>query len=304
MNLPKISIVIPSYNQGNFIEDTLCSVLDQNYPALELIVIDGGSTDATLEILKRYEDKLAYVVSEPDRGQTHAINKGLEKITGELWSYLNSDDLLLPGSLKTIADVYKATSAPWIAGISEMFDENGGRGYIRPIMPDSKFNYLAPWNRNGNYFLPCSNVSFMSKEVISKIGLFDESLHFSMDIEYYIRAIFEAGYVPCFVDNLLGKWRWHNESKTMTKGLTYAFRQDEITIAELYKKYLPSSEQKFLQKEIIDQKKSVFLRKLSFEYSQGIPLHHLIKGVVKHPRLLGFRPWYGSIRRSLWRGIF
>src|SRR5689334_12435479 len=109
MSFPKISIVIPSYNQGNFIEETLCSVLDQNYPGLELIVIDGGSTDSTLEILDRYKERLAYISSEPDRGQTHAINKGLKKISGELWSYLNSDDLLLPGSLMAVAKAYEKT---------------------------------------------------------------------------------------------------------------------------------------------------------------------------------------------------
>src|SRR5438309_6203079 len=101
---PRITIVTPSYNQGRFLEETIRSVLLQGYPNLEYMVIDAASTDESVEIIRKYERWLAYWVSEKDRGQTHAINKGLAKATGEIFSYLNSDDLLAPGALAAVAE--------------------------------------------------------------------------------------------------------------------------------------------------------------------------------------------------------
>ena len=103
---PRITIITPSYNQGQFIEETIQSVLNQGYPNLEYIIIDGGSTDQTVEIIKRYAAQIAYWVSEPDRGQTHAINKGLAQATGEILAYLNSDDYYLPGALHAVAKYF------------------------------------------------------------------------------------------------------------------------------------------------------------------------------------------------------
>lgn len=102
----KISVITISYNQGEYIEETLLSVFNQNYENLEYILIDGGSTDNSLEIIKKYEDKITYWVSEPDKGPTDALNKGFEKATGEILYYLNSDDIICPGSLAYFNDVY------------------------------------------------------------------------------------------------------------------------------------------------------------------------------------------------------
>jgi glycosyltransferase involved in cell wall biosynthesis len=99
MNLPKITIITPSYNQGEFLEDTFRSVLDQNYPNLEYFVVDGGSTDNSVDIIKRYTEHFDWWVSEKDRGQSHAINKGLERATGDIVTWLNSDDFFYPGAL-------------------------------------------------------------------------------------------------------------------------------------------------------------------------------------------------------------
>src|SRR5688572_11561284 len=101
--LPSITVITPSYNQGRYIEETIDSVLSQGYPSLEYIVIDGGSADNSVEIIRKYEPYLAYWVSEKDRGQAHAINKGLARSTGELWNWSNSDDVLAPGALHRVA---------------------------------------------------------------------------------------------------------------------------------------------------------------------------------------------------------
>ena len=100
---PKITVVTPNYNYGHYLEETIRSVLLQGYPNLEYIIIDGGSTDNSVEIIKKYESYVTYWESKPDRGQTHAINKGLERATGEIFNWINSDDILMPGALLAIA---------------------------------------------------------------------------------------------------------------------------------------------------------------------------------------------------------
>src|SRR5438132_9480052 len=121
---PKISIVTPSFDQGRFIEETIRSVLDQNYPNLEYLIIDGGSTDQTIDIIRKYEKQLSYWESEKDRGQVHAINKGLARATGGICAFLNSHDVYLPGTLATVAKYFdEHPKAEWICGDTQMFGE-------------------------------------------------------------------------------------------------------------------------------------------------------------------------------------
>ena len=126
MNYPKISIVTPSYNQFEYIEETILSVIQQNYPNLEYIIIDGGSTDGSIEIIKKYEKYLSYWISEPDTSHANALNKGFAKSTGEIMAWINSDDKYFPWSFNTIAEVYSQNpDVLWTVGAYSNIDENG-----------------------------------------------------------------------------------------------------------------------------------------------------------------------------------
>jgi glycosyltransferase involved in cell wall biosynthesis len=147
---PKISIITASYNQGKFIEKTILSVLDQNYPNLEYIIIDGGSTDESVEVIKKYADRLAYWVSEKDNGQYDAINKGFAKSTGEILAFLNADDLYLPWTLNTIASIFKhRKEIDWVTSLVPL--QINGEGIIASIgniNPISKRAFLE------GYYIP------------------------------------------------------------------------------------------------------------------------------------------------------
>src|ERR1043165_8570399 len=133
MNLPKITIITPSYNQGEFLEDTFRSVLEQNYPNLEYFVVDGGSTDASVDIIKRYADHFDWWVSEKDRGQSHAINKGLERATGDIVTWLNSDDYYPPDILHFVAQMFDDPNVHLINGDCEIIDGEGK--FVRVVQP-------------------------------------------------------------------------------------------------------------------------------------------------------------------------
>ena len=301
MSWPKISIIVPSFNQGQFLEETLRSVLDQNYPALELIVMDAGSTDGSAEILRRYSDRLAYWESQPDRGQSHAINKGLERCTGEVWAYLNSDDLLCPGSLARLGELFRDPATDWVGGVSAIFDDKGERGAVTPQPPKVVKEMLTPWNRSIEHVFPCSNVNFMRRTIYERLGGFDESYHYSMDMEYYTRAVF-AGYLLRRIPDALGRWRWHAESKTVREGRTYRFLEEELRIARVYAERLAPSDCAALKTEIAQHARWFSVRRALHENPTGPrwrKLCRLFTDVAGQPSLLLFRPWWGAVRQQL-----
>jgi glycosyltransferase involved in cell wall biosynthesis len=297
----RISIIVPTFNQGQYIEATLRSVLDQDYPGLELIVMDAGSTDGTLEILRRHSDRLAHWESAPDRGQSHAINKGLARATGDVWSYLNSDDLLCPGSLERVARIFKDPAIDWLAAVSTIFEENGDRGEVRPQSGASAKEILTPWNRSVEYVFPCSNVCFMRRSVYERIGGFDESYHYSMDMELYTRARF-AGYLMHTIPDVLGRWRWHAESKTLREGRAYRFLEEELRIAELFADRLSAADRARVLKEAAEQRRWFLVRRALHENAEGSrwrKLGRLLTDTLTHPSLLTFRPWLGAVKKQV-----
>lgn len=187
---PKITIAVPSYNQGRFIEETLRSVLLQGYPELELMVLDGGSTDETVDVLRRYEPWLAYWVSEPDRGQTHAINKGLERATGEIFAYLNSDDLLAPGALFRVAEAFRShPDADVVHGRCIYVDEAGAELFSIRGNVTSFVDYLRIWRRFADRdFLTQPEVFCRTRSLVDAGG-FREELRSVMDFEMWLRLL-------------------------------------------------------------------------------------------------------------------
>jgi glycosyltransferase involved in cell wall biosynthesis len=300
MNHPRISIIVPSFNQGAFIEETLLSALEQNYPALELIVMDGGSTDNTVDVLRKFGDRIALWESTKDRGQTHAINKGLARSTGEIWAYLNSDDLLAPGSLHRAAELFQNPAVEWIGGISEIFDYTGPRDTVTPQEPARKIDYLTPWKRKVQHVFSCSNVTYMRRSLYEKLGPLDETYHYSMDMEYYTRAIF-SGVQFHRIPEVLGRWRWHEQCKTVKDGNAYRFTEEEIRIAESHTHHLPAEQQAELAREIAIQKKWFAVRQIevgAMPSSRAGRLASLIRAAVSRPSLIVFRPWLGAVRRQ------
>jgi glycosyltransferase involved in cell wall biosynthesis len=181
---PRITVITPSFNQAQFLEQTIRSVLFQGYPNLEYIVIDGGSTDESVEIIKKYESHLAYWVSEPDRGQSHAINKGFARATGEVMCWLNSDDFYLPGTLRAVG-VSLATGSGAFAVVGHCLQVYAdGRPPHRGVGRfESLERLLQFWK---GYQMHQSSI-FWRREVFEKVGLLDESQHYIMDFDYWVR---------------------------------------------------------------------------------------------------------------------
>jgi glycosyltransferase involved in cell wall biosynthesis len=213
---PLISIVTPSYNQGQFIEETILSVLNQNYPNLQYIVVDAESTDETHAVLERYRDRIDHLIIEPDNGQAEAINKGLRISEGELLAWLNSDDMYAPGALHQIAICWIATRADVIAGIcAEHRDKsfaliNKPSARARDFSPLKLANIFPNWF-NGNYFFQPE--AFFTRKILSRAGALDESLHYAMDYDLWMRFALEGAKLevihwPCAF------FRLHDAQKT------------------------------------------------------------------------------------------
>lgn len=206
--MPRISIVTPSYNQGQYLEQTVCSVLSQRYPELEYIIIDGASTDCSIDIIKRHEEHLSYWVSEPDRGQPHALNKGFQRASGEILGYVNSDDVLAPGALARVAEAYRPGEMALYAGPVEDFDSKGTVRVVDQSGLEFR-NMLRYWDRKGSWHQPGI---FFSRSVYDECGPFDESLPFSFDYDFVCRALQCCKVVH--LDGILARFRLHPGSKT------------------------------------------------------------------------------------------
>jgi len=207
--LPRISIVTPSFNQGAFIQQTIESVLGQNYTNLEYIVIDGDSKDNSVDIIRKYRNDLSYWVSEPDRGQSHAINKGFAHATGEIYGWLNSDDRLEPGALEVVAHAFMnnpGTGA--VVGHGRKINTAGKTVYYKK--PDElTFERLCGWMNGGNFMQPSC---FFRRSAWEVAGPLDEEIHIAMDVDLWLKMVKNVEFKK--IDRLLSSAVAHEAAKT------------------------------------------------------------------------------------------
>ena len=206
---PKISIVTPSYNQGEFLERTILSVLNQNYPNLEYIIIDGGSNDNSVETIKKYEKYLYYWISEKDKGQGDALNKGFLKATGDIVGWQNSDDIYLPEAFCKAINMFKQRNADIVFGDRLNIDQEDK---IKRERRFTSFSLLSYWYHG----MSLSNQSiFWRRELFSDIGMIDVNLSFIMDYDFFLRAGIKNKKFK-HIESFLGAFRIHKNSKTFT----------------------------------------------------------------------------------------
>jgi len=261
---PCISIVTPSYNQGQFIEETIRSVLLQRYPNLEYIVIDGGSTDNSVEIIKKYEKYLAYWVSELDRGQADAINKGFLKSTGDILAWQNSDDIYLPNAFFTVADVFRNHPAASLVFGNIKFLDEGDRecGELR-FVPFSQWALIYEGTMLAN------QAAFWRRELFLTAGPLDTSLTFCMDYEFFLRASLYGRFK--FIRRFLGAFRLHGKSKS--SALSHIGMREH---ADVVRRFKMSSER---SRKAQAWKALSILRRSLYYAIQG-DVNYLIRGAI------------------------
>jgi glycosyltransferase involved in cell wall biosynthesis len=213
--LPKISIVIPSFNQGRYIEQTIRSIIDQQYEHYELIIIDGGSTDDTIDIIRKYEPNIAYWISEKDNGQADAINKGLTKATGDVFNWINSDDYLEAGSLNVIGEYFAGNPGKNIlCGFTRCFfddDNSTSHTYRMGIKKTATGTILnIEMNQPGTFY---------RMNIVKALGGINASLRYVFDDELWIRFLAKYGVDTIgTTEKLLAQFRLHKDSKSVLDG--------------------------------------------------------------------------------------
>lgn len=205
----RLTIVTPSFNQAAFLEKTVLSVVEQGYEDLEFFVLDAGSTDGSREILERYDDRISWWVSEPDDGQTAAINRGIERATGDVIAYINSDDYFLPGAFKHVMGLLADSDARWAIGASRVEDAAGSEIHTwQPELPSKARHWwlIDPWG----YPQPST---FWRRDVFEQFGPFRRDLHYIFDTEFGLRLML-AGVTPVLTERPLAVRVEHEAAKS------------------------------------------------------------------------------------------
>jgi len=235
VRLPKISVITPSFNQAAYLERTIRSVLDQGYPNLEYVIIDGGSTDGSLDIIRKYANRLAYWVSEPDQGQANAINKGLRLATGEWVAWQNSDDVFYEGAFSQLAQkTSQSPDADLIIGNMNLIDKND------VLLRDIK--YVRPTYRSmlAEGMVLTNQSAFWKRRLHTEVGYLSEDFDCGFDFEWFLR-ILEYGISAVHVNSTWGGLRMHEETKTSNHQAVFVREYEKILqgreTSSLRKKY-------------------------------------------------------------------
>lgn len=251
-DLPVISVVTPSFNQGQFLEQTLRSVLDQGYPNLEYVVIDGGSTDDSQEIISKYADRLNYWVSEPDSGHADAINKGFAKTTGDIMCWINSDDKFLPWTLQTVAEIFDSNpEIEWIHGIPSSYDEKGRMFETKPTLKN-KLDFAL-----GKYQWIQQESVFWRRSLWERAGgTMNTDYRFMVDGELWSRFFSHAElvHVQCVLSGLR-----HHGTRRAPENMKKVLSEMDQCSAEMFERDGLSSQLDGFQAEI-ERRKSRYIR--------------------------------------------
>lgn len=290
---PVVSVVVPSFNQAEFIEETLLSIINQNYPNLDLIVIDGGSKDGSVEIIKKYESFISYWVSEKDHGQSHAINKGFKQAKGDWVAWMNSDDCYLENSFW---DIFFETD---LRGVDFIY---GNTGYMGKRLKDSylfkarkvyplNFNKLSRFFYGVDYIIPSQSV-FVSSKLLKKVGLINENLNYCMDLDWFMRI---AKSQPKFICNQFPTYFYRLGDHTKT-GTQHEKMYAEAKFVALSHVNRPN-DRKALEKLIFYSDE---LKQLHKKRNNKIPLVDLLVLGLKRPTLaLSDRRFLGLLKRNI-----
>lgn len=279
---PRISIVTTSFNQAHFLEATLQSIHGQEVADLEHIVIDGGSTDGSVDVIRSFSDRLAYWISEKDRGQVHALNKGLERATGDLFAFINSDDLLLPGALSAVLDRFdRCPRLDWLCGDVLMFGEGFPTRLVTARVPRSAAHCLA-WD----YEAP--QPGHFWKRALLTNG-FSEEWNYAFDHELYVRLLLRGH--QCKPLRLpVAAYRLHPTSKTVAGHEGMEAEYDRI--AEAFEPCLGFTGRRW-SRAIRHLRRSWTARDAG---SRGEAVAHLLRAAVLYPEGLAKRPFWGCLR--------
>lgn len=205
----KISIIVPSYNQGQFIAHTIYSILLQSYRDFEILVMDGASTDSTLEVLNSIKDDRLIVASEPDDGQTQAINKGFRAASGDIVCWMNSDDVFMPNSLASVVQEFKNNPRVDVLSGDKFHIDEGGM--ITSVQRYAQYDVDSFAN---DKMAMCNQACFWKRELFNKIGYLDETIQFVMDLEYFVRMGNKESLNIKHIPQVLGAQRYYDGTKT------------------------------------------------------------------------------------------
>lgn len=270
-----VSIVTPSYNQGRFLEETIKSVLAQDYTPIEYLIIDGGSEDNSLDIIRRYEERLAFWESEPDRGQAHAINKGLKRARGDILGWLNSDDVLLPNTISRVVNVLENNLE--IDAVYGRLERINSQGILvpTPLLPKDKVTF------NKSLVVGECAVNqpgcFWRRSIMDKAGFLNEELIYNLDYEYWIRLAL-SGAKFFRLPEVLARFRLSQDSKTVSQA-------DKMAVEQL------SVLHSLLETEDL----AIIL---------GISDDQLRDQAKKTYALIQLHAFYGSLKRGRWQNAF